>query len=96
MRAIYVAILAAVLFFGMLAVTAPGGLSLRDLAAGSAGVFTILAMLQLILICLLTPCFMAGAISREANPRTWDILLSTPMSPLQIVLGNLFGRLFLS
>lgn len=94
MRSIYVAILAAVLFFGMLTVTAPGGLSLRDLAAGSAGVFTILAMLQLILICLLTPVFMAGAIAREANPRTWDILLSTPMSPLQIVLGNLFGRLF--
>lgn len=94
LRSIYVAILAAVLFFGMLGLTASGALSLRDLAAGSAGVFTFLAAMQLILICLLTPVFMAGAISKEANPRTWDILLTTPMSPLQIVLGNLFGRLF--
>jgi ABC-type transport system involved in multi-copper enzyme maturation permease subunit len=68
--------------------------SLRELAAGSAGVFTFLAVFQLILICVLTPVFMAGAISKEANPKTWDILLTTPLSPLQIVLGNLFGRLF--
>jgi hypothetical protein len=37
---------------------------------------------------------MASAITKEANPKTWDILLTTPLSPLQIVLGNLFGRLF--
>ena len=37
---------------------------------------------------------MAGAIAQEASPRTWDILLTTPLRPLQIVVGNLFGRLF--
>ncbi|MHC4448029.1 MAG: hypothetical protein ACYSXF_09660, partial [Planctomycetota bacterium] len=37
---------------------------------------------------------MAGAIAQEANPRTWDILLTTPLNSLQVVLGNLFGRLF--
>jgi ABC-type transport system involved in multi-copper enzyme maturation permease subunit len=37
---------------------------------------------------------MAGAIVQEASPRTWDILLTTPLGNLQIVLGNLFGRLF--
>ena len=93
-RSGYVAILATVLLFGLLAMTSSGRFSLRDLAAGSAGVFTFLAVIQLFLICLLTPVFMAGAISKEANPRTWDILLTTPLSPLQIVLGNLFGRLF--
>lgn len=90
----YVAILAAVLLFGLLAITATGRFSLRELAAGSANVFVYLCMLQLILICLLTPIFMAGAITKEANPKTWDILLTTPLSPLQIVLGNIFGRLF--
>lgn len=94
-RSGYLLILAAVLLFGLLSMTAGGMFSLRDLAAGSAGVFTFLAVIQLLLICLLTPVFMAGAISKEANPRTWDILLTTPLSPLQIVLGNLFGRLFL-
>ena len=38
--------------------------------------------------------FMAGAIAQEASPRTWEVLLTTPMTAVQIVLGNLFGRLF--
>ena len=41
-----------------------------------------------------TPIFMAGAIAQESSPRTWDILLTTPLTNLQIVLGTLFGRLF--
>ena len=93
-RSIYVALLGIVLFVGLLGITATGRFSLRELAAGSASVFTFLAVMQLILICLFTPIFMSGAIAKEANPKTWDILLTTPMSPLQIVLGNLFGRLF--
>ncbi len=93
-RSFYLGVLAAVLIFGLLAITATGRLSLRELAAGSANVFIILAILQFILICVLTPLFMVSAISKEAEPRTWDVLLTTPMSPTQIVLGNLFGRLF--
>ena len=93
-RSGFVALLAGVLFIGLLGMTSGSRFSLRELAAGSAGVFTFLAVFQLILICVLTPVFMAGAISKEASPKTWDILLTTPMSPLQIVLGNLFGRLF--
>ncbi|MBC8310017.1 MAG: ABC transporter permease subunit [Phycisphaerales bacterium] len=93
-RSVYIAILATVLIFGLLAITSVGRFSLRELAAGSAGVFSILALLQLLFICVLTPVFMAGAISKEANPQTWDIVLTTPLSPLQIILGNIFGRLF--
>lgn len=93
-RASYLAILSSVLFFGLLAITATGRFSLRELAAGSANVFVYLCVLQMGLICLLTPIFMAGAITKEANPKTWNILLTTPLSPLQIVLGNIFGRLF--
>ena len=37
---------------------------------------------------------LAGAIAQESNPRTWDILLTTPLSSMQMVLGNIFGRLF--
>ena len=68
--------------------------SLRELAQRGANAFTIVAFGQVALICLLTPVFMAGAIAQEANPRTWDILLTTPLNAAQIVLGNLFGRLF--
>jgi ABC-type transport system involved in multi-copper enzyme maturation permease subunit len=90
----FVTLLSINLLLGLFGVLASGRLSLRDLAAGSAQIFTFLAIVELLLICLLTPIFMAGAISKEAQPRTWDIMLTTPLSALQIVLGNLLGRLF--
>lgn len=68
--------------------------SLRDLAQRGATAFTALSFAQITLICVLTPLFMAGAIAQESNPRTWEILLTTPLNRVQIVLGNLFGRLF--
>ncbi|MDA0802910.1 MAG: ABC transporter permease subunit [Planctomycetota bacterium] len=71
---------------------APG--SAREIAQGAATALSVLAFGQVLLICLLTPIFMSGAIAQEAEPRTWEILLTTPLSGLQIVLGNLFGRLF--
>ncbi|MFI4854437.1 MAG: ABC transporter permease subunit, partial [Phycisphaerales bacterium JB065] len=66
----------------------------RDLAATGAMAFQWVAYLQLGLICILTPVFMAGAIAQESNPKNWDVLLTTPLSTPQIILGNLFGRLF--
>lgn len=90
----FVTLLAFNLLLGLFAILASGRLSLRDLAAGSAQIFTFLAVVELLLICLLTPIFMAGAISKEAQPRTWDIMLTTPLSALQIILGNVLGRLF--
>lgn len=91
----YLALLSTVLLLGLLSMTSGSSFSLRDLAAGSSSVFTFLALFQLVLICVLTPVFMSGAIAKEADPKTWDILLTTPISPLQIVLGNIFGRLFM-
>ncbi len=93
-RAGYLAALIVVLMWSLVATTEAGDLSYRDLAAAGARSFTWVAYLQVLLICLLAPVFMAGAIAQESNPKTWDILLTTPLSPLQIVSGNLFGRLF--
>lgn len=90
----YLAVLIAVLLWSLLIRAGAGALSYRDLAAAGASSFEAVAYLQIALICLLAPVFMAGAIAQEANPRTWEVLLSTPLSPPQIVLGNLIGRLF--
>lgn len=91
-RAAYLAVLIVTLL--ALLLDASGRSNFRDLAAAGAQAFEAVAYLQIALICILTPVFMAGAIAQESNPRTWDILLTTPMSSLQIVLGQLFGRLF--
>ena len=93
-RAGYLAVMIVVLTLSLLGGLSAQSASLRDLANRGAEAFTVVSFGQIALICLLTPVFMAGAIAQEANPRTWDILLTTPLNALQIVLGNLFGRLF--
>ena len=93
-RSAYLAVLILVLLWAMLGNTPGGNVSYRDLASAGATSFAWIAYLQVALICVLSPVFMAGAIAQEANPKTWDILLTTPMSKLEIVLGNLLGRLF--
>ena len=84
----FLAVLMVALLFGMVGQTS----SLRDLAQRGATAFTWLSFVQVTLICVLTPLFMAGAIAQESNPRTWEILLTTPLNRVQIVVGNLMGR----
>lgn len=93
-RSAYLAVLIVVLLWALLLNTNQGAMSYRALAQAGASSFEWIAYLQIVLICVLAPVFMAGAIAQESNPRTWDILLTTPLSSLQIVLGNLLGRLF--
>lgn len=93
-RSAYLAVLIIVLLWTLLIGTSSSDLSYGALASAGAKSFTWIAFLQVTLICVLAPVFMAGAIAQEASPRTWEVLLSTPLSALQIVLGNLLGRLF--
>lgn len=93
-RTIYLGVLIVALLY--LLIFAPGTttFSVRGLASAASTAFEFVAYIQIALICLLAPVFMAGAIAQEANPRTWDILLTTPLGAGEIVLGNLLGRLF--
>lgn len=93
-RSGYLAVLILVLLWSLVARLGGGELDYRELAINAAASFTFIAYLQLALICVLTPVFMAGAIAQEASPRTWEVLLTTPLTAGQIVLGHLFGRLF--
>ena len=93
-RSAYLALLIVALLYLILFNAGSGALDYRKLAGAAAKSFEYAAYLQIGLICLIAPVFMAGAIAQEANPRTWDIMLTTPLSAGEIVLGNLFGRLF--
>ncbi|MDG2476706.1 MAG: ABC transporter permease subunit [Phycisphaerales bacterium] len=94
-RTLYLAILIGVAAIGVLITTSLGGrISLRALAAAGGVVFEVVAIVEVAAICLITPIFMAGAIEQESSPRTWDLLLTTPMSSMGMVLGNLLGRTF--
>ena len=68
--------------------------NLSELAKTSANLFQILSYCQLALVALLAPIFTAGAITQEKDSQTYDILLATPLSNGQILLGSLLSRVF--
>lgn len=90
----YLALLILVVIFGVMAVGVSGDRGLGELAKGSARIFQQMSYLQLGLVALLAPVFTAGAITQEKDSQTYDILLSTPLTNGQIVLGSLLSRLF--
>src|SRR5439155_16453389 len=57
-------------------------------------IFQQMSYLQLGLVALLAPVFTAGAITQEKDSQTYHILLATPLTNGQIVLGSLLSRLF--
>src|SRR5271169_4453320 len=67
---------------------------LAALARESTILFQQMSYLQLGLVALLSPIFTAGAITQEKDSQTYDILLTTPLTNAQIVLGSLLSRLF--
>lgn len=91
----YLGLLVLLVVIGLLS---GGGLgenvSLGNLAIAGSQVFRLIAYGQVLGVCLLAPLFMAGAIASEQSGKTYNILLTTPLSNLQIVLGSLAGRLF--
>ncbi len=68
--------------------------TLGDLAKNASRMFMWASITQLSLMCFLSPIFTAGAITQERDSQTFDILLSTPLSDAQIVLGSLMSRLY--
>src|SRR5437764_4327867 len=94
-RCAYLGILLFVVIFLLL--QAAGNLasaSLSDLSKQSSEIFYYMSYTQLALVALLAPIFTAGAITQEKDSQTYDILLSTPLTNGQIVLGSLLSRLF--
>jgi ABC-type transport system involved in multi-copper enzyme maturation permease subunit len=90
----YLGILVAIVVFSIASGASGGAGSLAELAKNSAQLFQTLSYSQLGLVCFLAPIFTAGAITQEKDSQTYDILLSTPLTNGQIVLGSMLSRLF--
>ncbi|HTL27575.1 MAG TPA: ABC transporter permease subunit [Tepidisphaeraceae bacterium] len=94
-RCIYLGLLIAIVIFSLAtSATSIGGMSVRDLSNASGSIFRLMSYFQLWLVALLAPIFTAGAITQEKDSQTYDILLATPLTNGQIVLGSLLSRLF--
>lgn len=94
-RLVYlVALVVVVMMFGGLLLGGGSGRSLAELAKQSTRTFMAVSVVQLLLMSFIAPIFCAGAITQEKDANTFHILLTTPLSNAQIVLGSLFSRLF--
>ena len=62
-------------------------------AAIGRGVFGAILLLETMLVVVLTPAVTAGAISLEREKQTLDMLATTPISSLAIVIGKLLSAL---
>jgi ABC-type transport system involved in multi-copper enzyme maturation permease subunit len=92
-RCLYLAVLFVVIIVvggGML--TTSG--SLATLAKKSTQTFMWVSVVQLFLMAFIAPVFTAAAITQEKDANTYHILLTTPLTNGQIVLGSLMSRLY--
>src|SRR3954471_10483332 len=94
-RCVYLGLLIGIVCFMLLTSSdSMGGGDLSALAKTSAKIFQTMSYCQLALVALLAPIFTAGAITQEKDNQTYDILLATPLTNGQIVLGSLMSRVF--
>ncbi len=92
-RTTYLVVLLGVMLIAQAGMDSGSG-SLAALAKSSSRVFVYISFFQLAMIALVSPVFTAGAISQEKDADTFNVLLTTPLSNAQIVLGSLASRLF--
>ena len=91
-RAGYLALMIVVLLFVLLDPGRGGALSLRELASDGANMFRSVSFLQVALICLLTPVFMAGAGAAAAGcrdrPSNLRASATTRLPPRRCITGR--------
>jgi ABC-type transport system involved in multi-copper enzyme maturation permease subunit len=93
---IYLSITAAVtlLVYAAAAGSFAGGVNDPEAGRGiGKAIFITVMTASLIQVCVITPSLTAGAISGEKERQTYDLLLTTLLSPLQIALGKLASAL---
>ncbi len=91
-RCLYLAILFVVMIIMGTGLLSSG--SLATLAKNSTKTFMAVSLVQLFLMAFIAPVFTAAAITQEKDANTYHILLTTPLTNGQIVLGSLMSRLY--
>lgn len=89
---IYLSIIAAVtlLVYAAAASSFSGGISDPEAGRGiGKAIFITVITVSLIQVCVITPSLTAGTIAGEKERQSYDLLITTLLSPLQIVLGKL-------
>lgn len=75
--------------------TAPMSMQASDLSRFAMNFFRIYAPVQFIVVCLLTPVYVAGTIAVEKEKKTLEFLLATDLRNREIVFGKVAARVVL-
>jgi ABC-type transport system involved in multi-copper enzyme maturation permease subunit len=92
LRGFYSLVLLLILFFVWMSVPT-ANISARERASRLAmDYFEIFSVVQLVAVMLLTPAYVAGAVSEEKDRKTLEFLLATDLRNREIVLSKLLSR----
>lgn len=64
-------------------------------AAYGRTAFGVCIVLQHIVVCLISPIIAANAITKEKEQQTWEMLVATRLTPIEIIMGKLIARLII-
>lgn len=90
--AILLAFLFTWIYFAWVSFRGPGQVRPKDLSQLAETYFGVYMVVQFILVCVLTPASVAGAIAEEKERRTLEFLLATDLNNREIVFGKLATR----
>lgn len=84
----YELILALVFFFAMMIIQEESRYSTGNLYSYLVWLYPVLAVTQLVILALIVPVRTASAISGEKERQTFDIMMTTSMTPFSIIMGK--------
>lgn len=87
----YLGVLALVAIFIVMAMLQD--YSMQPSASVTTGAYTVIAVIQFLLLVFIAPALTSGTISGERERQTLDLLLCTRMTPLSIILGKLIAAI---
>ena len=93
MRLVYAALLLFVLCTMFMSMDFANRVNRRDSALLAEQFFGVFMLVQLTIVILLTPAYVAGAISEEKDRKTLEFMLATDLHNREIVLSKLLSRL---
>lgn len=93
---IYLSIIGIVTLLVYLAVVSSMSFGASDLEAGrqvGKAIFLTVMFVALVQVCLITPSLTSGSIAGERERQSYDLLITTLLSPWQIIIGKLMAAL---
>lgn len=92
----YELILALVFFVAMLVIEQNNRYSTQNIYSALVWLYPVLALTQLIILGIVVPVRTASAISGEKERQTFDIMMTTGMTPFEVILGKVMTAIIQS